>query len=276
MSKKNIADLFKKSGGSIGLDDESSDIIIQNLNAGTIPMCVGSPFTAEEEETDQFKIILPIFDASGSMDDVEQILIDEFNETLVPALMEGAKNIVGGIRMGGLVFGSDVRALWGGGFFPLADVPKLTRKEYRANGATSLYQAVLDGITGATAYALDIRNKTGTNPEVVVIVMSDGANNQFPYDPDDVYKITSKLSKELFTLVFAGFETFENVDFKDIAKAIGFPEVFEMKMAPGETTEDRKRRFRHMIGVMSSSLVGHVSKTVVRSNSQSGGFWQNP
>lgn len=270
--KKSIADLFRKNGSSIGLDDGTSDVIIQNLNAGTIPMCIGSPFTSEEEETDQFKIVLFVIDGSGSMEDVEDMLINEFNETVIPSLKEGKKNVVSGLRIGGLVFNNTVTPLWGGGFNPLDDIPDLSRNDYSARGSTALNRAILDGLTGVTAYALDIRKKTGTNPEVIVIVMSDGANNQAPFDADVVYQVTSKLSRELFTLAFAGFETFERVDFRQIAQDLGFPEIFEMKMVPGETDEDRRRRFRHLIGIMSSTLVGQVVKTA--GSTPTGAFWQ--
>jgi hypothetical protein len=269
--KKDIVALFRKNGATLGLDDNSSDVIIQNLNAGTIPMCIGSPFTAEEEETDQFKIILFVLDGSGSMSYVEDMLIKEFNETVIPSLKEAKKSVVTGIRIGGLVFNNAIYPLWGGGFQPLDNIPKLTKAKYQARGATALFQAVLDGLTATAAYALEIRKKTGTNPEVIVITMSDGANNMPPNDPDIVYQVTSRLSRELFTLAFAGFETEERVDFKQIAQDIGFPEIFEMKMVPGETDEDRRRRFRHLIGIMSSTLVGQVAKTA---GGQTGGFWQ--
>lgn len=271
--KKDLINLFRKSGVSLGLDEESSDVIIQNLNAGTIPMCAGSPFTAEEEETDQFKIILFVLDGSGSMRDVEDAMIKEFNETVIPSLKEAKKSVVTGIRIGGLVFNDGIRPLWGGGFNPIDNIPKLTKAKYQTGGATALFQAVLDGLTATAAYALEIRKKTGTNPEVIVIAMSDGANNMPPTDPDTIYQVTSKLSRELFTLAFAGFETMERVDFRQIAQDIGFPEIFEMKMVPGETDEDRRRRFRHLIGIMSSTLVGQVNKPMAAAG-QTGGFWQ--
>lgn len=281
-TKKDLSALIKKGGGALGLDDASSDILIHNLNAGTLPMCQGSPFTDEEGETDDFRIVLLSFDKSGSMEDVEDALVENINEIVIPGLLGGAADQVGAIRIGGNAFNQSVSPLWqsGGdkGFYPLRDLPKLTKREYKANGSTALYKAALDSATAAIAYALQVRERTGTNPEVIIATFSDGANNQPPMDADDVYQVFSKLSPELFTLVFVGFETFERVDFRAIAQAMGYRDILHSKADPGETKEDQQRRFRHVMKVFSGSITKRASRSKVAtaasaSKTGSTGFW---
>ncbi|OHA08445.1 MAG: hypothetical protein A3A44_00870 [Candidatus Sungbacteria bacterium RIFCSPLOWO2_01_FULL_60_25] len=277
-SKAGVAELFKKSGSAIGLDDASSGILIHNLNASIMPLCSGSPFLAEEAETDDFRVLMLMLDQSGSMEPVADDLIECVNDVLIPGLLGGALNAVGAIRVGGIVFGSNVKPLWGGGFIPLQKLPPLTAKEYSISGATALHQAVLDGVTATSAYALELIHKTGSNPEVVIVVLSDGANNQAPLDPDPVYQVLSKLSPELFTLAFLGFETSERVDFRAVAQAMGFRDIQESKAKPGETLDERRRRFRHLMNVFSGSVVGRMSTSRVGKAPASGstGFWQSP
>lgn len=281
-TKQNLASLIKQGGGALGLDEASSGILIHNLNAGTLPMCQGSPFTDEEQETDDFRIIHFAFDGSGSMEDVEDELIACVNEIVIPGLLGGAAEQVGAIRIGGLSFNSTVRPLWqaGGdhGFYPLRDLPKLTKKDYRASGATALNKGALDSVTAAVAYALQIRDRTGSNPETTLVMFSDGANNQPPMDADDVYQVLSKLSSELFTLVFIGFETGERVDFHAVAQAMGYRDIQESKRAPGETPEQQQRRFRNMMRVYSSQQIQRTSRSKVATATaapagSSSGFW---
>lgn len=275
-SKQDIASLFQQQGQALGLDPDSSGILIHNLNASTMPLCQGSPFTDEEEDTDDFRIIMFCLDSSGSMQNVESALIDSFNEIIIPALLGGALNVVGSIRIGGLKFATRVHPLWGGGFHPITELPVLTTKDYKADGYTALNRGVLDAVTAAAAYALQIRDKTGTNPETVFACLSDGANNQSPMDPDEVHQVLSKLSPELFTTVFMGFETYEQVDFRSIARSMGFRDITEVKAQPGESKDEQQRRFRHMMRVFSGSLVNRASTPQVGKKLKpdgSTGYW---
>ena len=264
--KQSLTDLIKTQGGALGLDDTSSDIIIDNLNAGTLPMCMGTPLTEDEAETDDFRVVKFVFDGSSSMDPVKDELITCFNEVVIPGLLGGAADQGGAIRVGGMKFNQRVTPLWlnaDAGFHPLRDLPPLTSQDYRPSGTTALNQAALDMVTAGMAYALQLRSKTGSNPEVVLAVLSDGANNCRPDDPDIVYRVLSQLSPELFTTVFIGFETNERVDFRAVAQAMGFRDIIHSKREPGETEEDQRRRFRHVMGVFSQSLVKRASRPSV-------------
>lgn len=270
-SKADVLDTFSQGASDIGLDKKSSDIIVANLNATTLPMCVGTPIS--EIETDDVTLIFFILDQSSSMEPVEQDLISGFNDILIPGLKGGSQDIVSTIEIGGLVFNYNIQAMWGGGFQKLEDLPPLTKSDYSTSGSTALHQAVLDAFTAVSVRTTQIMNELGIPPKVMFVILSDGANNNPPDDPADVKKVADSLSNEIFVKAFAGFETWEPVDFKQIAKDIGFGKPFEMKKQPGESDDEMKRRFRHLLGIMSSSLVTQ-SKTQVTPDSSSA-FWQS-
>ena len=272
-----LKDLFANQGADLGLDDESSSILISNLDATTTPMCLGSPFDEDEQECDDFRLIEFIFDGSGSMDGVQGEVRKGVNDIIMPGLLGGATDQVGAIRYHGLKFDSTVEELWQSGWERLVDVPpKLTKKDYYARGATALNKAVLDGATALTSQALQIEEQTGTYPECVLAVLSDGANNQAPHDNASVKKVLDSLSGELFTLVFIGFETWERVDFKTIAAELGFRDVVDLKRKSGESDDDLRKKMRNVMKVFSEKLVGRVSSSQVgvsASGTQSSGFW---
>lgn len=270
-SKADVLDTFSQGASDIGLDKKSSDIIVANLNATTLPMCVGTPIN--EIETDDVTLIFFILDQSSSMKDVEQDLINGFNDILIPGLKGGSHDIVSTIEIGGLVFNHNIQPMWGGGFQKLEDLPSLTKADYSTSGGTALHQAVLDALTAGSVRTTQIMNELGIPPKVMFVVLSDGANNCLPQDPADVKKVADSLSNEIFVKAFAGFETWESVDFKQIAQAIGFGKPFEMKKKVGEPEDEMRRRFRHLLGIMSSSLITQ-SKTKVTPGS-SNTFWQN-
>lgn len=276
-STDNLRDLFQSQGKSLGLTEQSSSIIIANLDTTTTPMTFGSPFDDDEQECDDFRLVNFVLDSSISMKPVQGDVRDGMNKIIIPGLLEGAAPQVGAIRYSGLTFGSYVQELWPGSWRKLAkDPPKITAKEYSASGSTALHQGVLDGVTSLTAQALQIENQTGTHPECVLAVLSDGANNCAPHDPAPIKAILDSLSSELFTLVFIGFETGERVDFKKIAANLGFRDVRDLKRKAGETEEDLRREIRHVFKVFSEKLVGRVSTSQVGSSvSQTGssGFW---
>lgn len=276
-----LAKVFAQGASSLGLDDDASGALIGNLNATVTPMCIGSPFDDDENETDDFRLVFFALDGSGSMEDVQQDVRDSFNEIVIPGLLGGARDQVGAIRYGGLVYGTSVKPLWKGGWHKLTDnPPRITANEYSASGATALHQGVMDAFTAAASYATQVRDRTGTNPEVTIVCVGDGANNQPPNNPSQIKAIADKLSPELFTLVFIGFETYEPVDFTTIAKGLGFRDIMDSKAKPGETKDEQRRRFRHVMRVFSSQLIQRVSTSQVGTSSGqpaggSSGFWSS-
>lgn len=273
-SKASIATLFQSNDAKdLGINEEASSILVTGLNAGTLPMCVGTP--VEQLESDNVTIIEFFIDASPSMEEVADLLIEVFNETMIEGLKGASKQTASTIVVGGLTFSSDIKTLFGGGFVKLEDVEKLTKREYnpsRGHG-TNLYRAQRDAIVAPSAYATQVLQETGTPPRIIVVGLTDGADNHGEVDPADIRKLVDSMTKEFWRFPLAVFETYESgrVDARQIARDTGF-DVFESKPQANESPEDVKRRFRHMLHILSSSLVT-ASKAKIGTGSQTS-FWQ--
>ena len=260
--------LFAGAQTSIGLTQPASSVLIRNLNATVTPMCMGGPLTADEQETDDFRLVFFVFDGSGSMADVENEFRDCVNEVLMPGILGGAASQVGAIRYNGVVFRGQVEPLWptNVGWKRLKDETlKLTPTQYRAAGSTALHRGVLDAITAITAYAIQLANTTGTSPKCTIAVLSDGANNEPPLDAAQVRTAIQGLSPELFDLMFLGFQTGEPVNFRKIALDMGFrpDQIQDSRPNPGETPDEMRRRLRHAMQIFSASITGSVSRSKV-------------
>lgn len=272
-----LANLFQSGGASIGVSPAASGVIIQNLNATVAPMCMGGALTADEEQTDDFRLVCFVFDMSGSMDVVADMLRESVNEVLIPGLLGGAASQVGAIRYNGISFNDRIQPLWQGSakWKSLKDEPlKLDASAYRPSGSTALNRAIIDAITMTAGYALnEIVPMTGSLPKCTIAVLSDGANNQPPLDSADVRTAVTGLSPELYEFLFLGFETGERVDFRQIARDLGFrPEQIEdSKQQPGETPDAMRKRMRNKMGVWSQSITNSASRSTVGSKSGSSG-----
>ncbi|MFA5124620.1 MAG: vWA domain-containing protein [Patescibacteria group bacterium] len=270
-SKASITGLFQCDDAKVlGITSDASDVIIANLNANNLPMCVGAPI--DQLASDDVIVIEFILDASPSMEEVADLLIETFNEVMIEGLRGSSKKTANAIVIGGIAFSRDIRSLFGGGFVRLEELPKLTKREYNpSNGSsTNLYQALLDGITAASAYGLQVLQENSTPPKIIVICLTDGGDNCHQADPADVKTLTETMSRELCKFPLAVFETYERVDCQQIAGATGF-EAHNFKKQPGETKEDLQRRFRHMMGTMSSSIIS-ASQAKIGTDSKSA-FW---
>lgn len=254
----------------LGIVGKGSDILITNLSATNLPMCVGA--SVGDLETDDITIIMFAIDASPSMTPVKDLLIETFNEIMIKGLRGAAKKTASTIVVGGLAFSTKIWSLWNGGFQKLELLPDLTNKDYNPSRGelTNLYQAQLDALTAAAKYATDVYHETCTRPKVIVVTLTDGADNIGQASPDDVKTVVSGLSKELWKVPMAVFETGEPVNGRQIAQDTGF-DVFEFKMQSSETEADVRRRFRHMIGTLSSSVIS-ASQTRINTGS-SPSFW---
>jgi hypothetical protein len=268
--KDDVVSLFQSGeAADMGLTKQGSDILIQGLNGTNLPMCVGN-FSIDTIESDDVTVVFLVVDASPSMEPVRGLLIETINDVMINSLKGASKKSASEVVVGGLAFSTRIWSLWNGGFHHLKDLPDLTPAEYdpSSGNATNLYEAMKDGITAASAYAINVFQQMATPPKVIVVTLTDGANNVGRANPGDVKLVVESLSRELYTFAAAVFETWEHVDGEQIARDSGF-EVFEFKKQQGETTDDVRKRFRHMIGVLSSSIVSASQAKVGSSQA----FW---
>jgi len=270
-SKASITSLFQSlDANDLGINKQASDIMIANLNAGTLPMCVGTP--VENLVSDDVTIIQFFLDASPSMERVAPLLIETFNEIMIEGLRGASKQTANAIVIGGIAFSTDIWPMFGGGFQDLSSINKMTKKDYDPSkgAATNLFGAMIQSITAASAYATQVLQTNGTPPKAIVVGLTDGGDNCQRATRQDIKALTQSLSGELFKFPLAVFETYERVDGAQLAQDTGF-EVFEFKKQGSETDADIRKRFRHMIGTMSSSMIS-ASQAKIGTTSKSG-FW---
>ena len=253
--------LDPKEVGNFFNDLDASSIISLRGQQITAPMVSGAAITIEEMMMGGgVRIVMHVFDRSPSMEPVAHLFYSDFNEEYVPAIREAREDDISALRIGGISFSSDLTPIWerGGEFFhKLEDLPPLTKAEYNPSGGwgTALHAAILDAYARALAHAQQIKRDTGIMPEIDIVVLSDGANNDSPLDPAEVRKVVTGSKKELVRFVFFYFQTDWGLrDPKGYAvNDLGFDGenvmIFETNL--NESLADRRKRFRRMLRVMS-------------------------
>ena len=139
-----------------------------------------------------------LLDESGSMQSVRDQVIDGFNEYISGLTVSGAKRI----RVSLTKFDSS-------GFNPdyigakLKNVPKLTRKSYKPNAMTPLYDAV-----GRMVRALEqqiAQDSIKQGDKVLVVIQTDGYENASKeYTQKAIKKLLKEKQKAGWTFVFLG------------------------------------------------------------------------
>lgn len=247
-----IASFFK--------DPSASDAITLRAQQIAAPVVSGQAITIDELSAGGgIRVVYLLLDGSYSMVTAKKLMIDGFNDEYVPAVKEAQADDIAALRIGGMVFSAKANAIWqrgGQALHALDDLPLLTSAEYdpdRGN-STALHQTIIDGTAAAIRYAADERARTGIQPEVDVIVLTDGANNESPLDPAVVRKIIKGSRADLVRHTFLFFQTSLGADNpEEMALEMGFDGenimVFDKK--PGETEKEYRSRFRRLMRVMS-------------------------
>jgi hypothetical protein len=245
-------------------DLDASSIVSLKANQITTPI-VGQAVTMDEMMMGGgVRIIYFIFDRSPSMQQAANLLIDGFNNIYVPAVKAGRDDDISALRIGGSSFSTDITQIWqkpdgNGGvisFHALEDLPSLGKGEYNpSNGCgTALHKAIIEGTPVALKYASEEKLRTGIQPEVEIIILADGDNNESPRDPSDVRTIIKGSKKELVRFSFLYFETYggsANPQESAIDMGFEFENIQCFSMKPGETKKEYEHRFRQLMRVMS-------------------------
>jgi hypothetical protein len=198
------------------------------------------------------------------------LLRDGFTNDYVPAIKAARGDDISALRLAGMTFSGTLGPIWNPPgsqapltFHSLDELPPLTTREYNPEqfgGSTALHRAIIDGVTFATNYAVQVKRHSGIEPEIDIIVLTDGENNEAPRDPAEVRKILDGVRKDLvrFSMFFFDTSGSNNPDaveatFKKKAVELGFEteNIIAFTARPGETQADLQKRFRRMLRVMS-------------------------
>ncbi|TSC72355.1 MAG: hypothetical protein G01um101470_349 [Parcubacteria group bacterium Gr01-1014_70] len=247
-------------------DPDASSVVGLKASQIVAPIVRGEDVKPEELMMGGgLRVVHFILDRSPSMEPVGDMLREDFNKEFIAAVKEAREDDISVLRIGGTSFSSDITPIWKGKdtsgadvyYHSLDNLPALTRAEYdpERGYATALHEAILDGTARALKSAADQQGKTGTAPDVDVVTMTDGANNCSPIDPSVVKDMVTGANKRRVRHIFFYFQT--DMGLND-PKAYAINElgydgenvmVFEQK--PGETSVERRKRFRRMMRVMS-------------------------
>ena len=230
------------------LNTAASQIMVNSLNDTNLMGCMGAD--VDQLETDDVTLSSLILDASGSMQNVEQIVRDSFDE-LVQALKESKQS--GSMLVSSRTFATKEKILHG--FKKVEEIDKIDN-QYVANGSsTALYDTLINAMSGIKSYSEQLK-ASGIRTKCIVVVFSDGEDNDSRHIAKDVKTISDELVKsEMFYLVYVGYGT----DLDHIAAEVGFPN----KMT---TTKDASQ-IRKTMGLVSKSIIRASQTQIGKPNS---------
>lgn len=228
-----------------GMSQQSVDLMIQNLDGGAALGCVGAQ--VDDLNTDDVTLLVTIIDQSSSMDTVRDDVIDAFNH-MTRALNDSKAS--DSILMSCWTFSDRPQLVFD--YTPINRVADLTRQTYDPDGATALYDAVLDGFTGIVAYGQELRNN-GIRTRCIVVVISDGDDNVSKQTEAAVRTVADDLIRqEIYTLAYVGLG--DAKFFKPMAARMGFPNVLTVSSTASDV--------RKALNMVSGSVI-RASQTTV-------------
>lgn len=198
------------------ITQQSSTLITGNLGAIVLAGAAGKAL--EELTASDVTLVTLLVDASGSIAErhLEQAVRDG-QHALLDAF-SGAKER-DAVLLALWTFNDQQKVVHS--YVPVEDATRLDAKNYRAGGATRLYDTWCDALAANVAYAQRLRDG-GTPTRSVVVIVTDGEDVGSTRASRDCAKLSRDLlASELFTLAFVGVG--KDTDFELIAAAMGVP-----------------------------------------------------
>ncbi len=219
-----------------GLSHDTLDLVVANLNGPTMIQPIGAPLSSLA--ANELTLAMNIIDRSGSMAPHAAALIRAYNEDYLAMMRQTP--LADDVLVSTILFNDRVELYHG--FVALDDAPPLTRRHYRPDRSTALYDAVAGGLTNLVLYAQQLR-QSGVQVQGLVIVYSDGDDNASQQQPDDLRRAARELLRqEIYSLAYVGFRDGPGQDgeVRQMAGRIGFSEALLASLSPA----DLRRIFR--------------------------------
>lgn len=257
LSATDVAGLFSVAGVSAGVQD----LLVENLNASAMALAACQGPDPVDLGASEVALVTFVTDESGSMIKVA----DEVRASLLEsaAAMNDSKSS-SALTLSLVNFSDRVE-------IPFANKPVESVEEkdivYNPGGTTALFDAVMDGLTGALAFEEQVL-RTGVTPTVIFCVFSDGADNaSVRATAAKIRQVIEKeivLRRENWTIAFVGFETFETklngVDFTAVARSMGIESVITIDLKGDEYA--RRHKIRQTFRLVSKSVIRRSKTTV--------------
>ncbi len=259
MDSKNQVSVDIQAALSAGhLTPISSQTILANLNATTIPATIGDQISRLEST---LPVVLNlVLDTTGSLDGYEQIMVDAINDTktdFIKMRTKTGQEVYMRITEFSERGGPNIRILRD--FIHVQEMDDLTLQDYQANGMTPLYEAVYDGVTATTIFGASAFAYGATGVQEVTVILSDGIDNPLnrssrTRSEKDVRGLLKELNtKPHFVCAFVGVGNED--DFRAVALGMGILDgnILTVDKTKGGITKALK---------LVSSSIGSRSQTI--------------
>ena len=208
-SKTQISQDIQAAMAASHLTPISSQTILANLNATTIPAQIGDQIS--KLESPMPVAVNLVIDSSGSLDGYEKIMVDAINDTaddFVKMLNKTGQEIYLQVIEFSDRGGPNLRVIVP--FVHVQDYVPMTVQDYVAAGMTPLNEATFDGVTATSIFGASLFAYGATGVQEVTVIISDGIDNPSSMSKrarqkDEVRRFLKELnSKPHFVCAFVG------------------------------------------------------------------------
>lgn len=270
-SKQSVQNSIANAVSQSMISPETAQTILEPLDDVAIAGAAGVDI--DQIDSEEVTLVAVVIDASGSMYEFRNSVIDAYNNHLLSPL-RGAKG-ADSIYMTSWTFSANgpetkdyCKLLHG--YVPVVDAPVLTEDLYDPIGGTPLYMAVQKSITGLISYGQTLRD-AGTRTKCIVVILSDGEENSSgtEFSSAKIKRLSEDLLKqEMYVLSYVYFG--EESKGASIAGEIGFPD--RHRISASLSSSDIRRIF----GTISSSIISASQSQVSSAGLSANPFFVNP
>jgi uncharacterized protein YegL len=222
------------------IDGGASQIMINALDDTNLIGCGGEDI--DDIETDDVTVVSVILDASISMTP-HQNVVRECYDRLIVSLRDSKQS--GSILVSARTFATRQDVLYG--FKKVDSVQEIEDKYSTTGNSTALYNTLVEAMTSIRAYVKEL-NDNGIRTKCIVVVFSDGEDNDSKYGSDTVKALAEDfIRSEMFYLVYVGYKQDADSNLEAIAKKVGFPNSI--------TTNATESEIRKTMDLVSKSIV---------------------
>lgn len=244
---------------------QTADDILEALDDIAIAGAVG--VDPDDIDSEEIMLISVAIDASGSMFNERDTVIDSYNNHFL-APLRGAKNAES-IHVALWVFSDqngnpDTYCRLIHGYVPVTQALELTPDNYNPSGQTPLNMSVHRCMSGIVSYGQTLRDE-GTNTKCAIVVFSDGYENVSGVNFSDARisrMADDLLRQEIYILSYCYFGP--ESDAAKTANKIGFPQ--RHSIAVDKTDSEIRRVFGQASSSLVSASQNQVSATSLSSN----------
>ena len=195
-----------------------------------------------------------ILDRSGSMESLTDDTIGGFNSMIAKQKEEDGECLVSTV-----LFSNEAEVIHDR--IPLADVPRMTRKEYAASGCTAL----LDAVGGAVSHIMTIHRYAREEdvPErTLFVITTDGMENASRrYGGREVKRMVEEAKKRGWEFLFLA----ANIDAAETAEHIGIDREASLNFIPdARDTGKLYRRISNAVGAMRAGATAKVCREALK------------